>query len=306
MSPTKLWVGGYGPQKSAHGAGLEAFRRAVEEGTDGDFSVEVTWNIMDEGRPNTDLFELVEAGHMFLCYFSSSYLGGRVPELNVLETPFLFPDLDTAHRALDGALGEELTRAVRSVTGFELLGFWDNGFRHMTNRLHPIHRPEDCKGMTVRMQPNAVHEELIRSWGAIPVAVELSAAIQLIVRLDVDAQENPLANTVAYGVDQVHRHVTMTGHLYGARGLFAHRPTWEGIDPDLRRVVEAAIRKAIQVQRKAAAETETSLRARLESEGVEFVDLTDEERSAFVAASASAIARAHTGVPEELFELARS
>ncbi|MGH8951354.1 MAG: TRAP transporter substrate-binding protein [Acidimicrobiia bacterium] len=306
MSPTKLWIGGYGPEKSAHGDGLAAFRDEVETGTNGEVQVEVTWNIMDEGRPNTDLFELVEAGHMFLCYFSSSYLGDRVPELNVLETPFLFPDLATAHRALDGRLGESLADAIRSRTGFEALGFWDNGFRHMTNRLRPIHRPEDCQGMTVRMQPNAIHEELIRCWGAIPVAVELSAAIQLITRLDVDAQENPLANTVAYGVDQVHPFVTMTGHLYGARGLFAHRPTWEAFDPDLRSVVGMAIRGAIDVQRKAAAEMETSLRAKMEAGGIEFVDLTGEERAEFVETSAPAIERAHQGLPTELFELARS
>ncbi|MGH8872936.1 MAG: TRAP transporter substrate-binding protein [Acidimicrobiia bacterium] len=306
MSPKQLWVGGYGPQKSAHGEGLDTFRRIVETETNGEVKVEVTWNIMDEGRPNTDLFELVEAGHMFLCYFSSSYLGGRVPQLNVLETPFLFPDLATAHRAVDGRLGEELTRAVRSATGFEVLGFWDNGFRHLTNRLRPIRRPEDCKGMTVRLQPNPVHEELIRSWGALPVPVELSAAIQLIVRLDVDAQENPLANTVAYGVDQVHPYVTMTGHLYGARGLFAHRPTFESFDPDLRRVVEGATRTAIEVQRRSAAALEKSLRARMERGGVEFVDLTEEERLAFVEASVPAIARAHEAVPDELFELVRS
>ncbi|MGH8943610.1 MAG: TRAP transporter substrate-binding protein, partial [Acidimicrobiia bacterium] len=138
MSRRKLWIGGYGPRESAHGDGLDAFKTAVEGGTDGEVEVEVTWNIMDEGRPNTDLFDLVEAGEMFMCYFSSSYLGERVPELNVLETPFLFNDLATAHRALDGQLGHTLARAVRATTGFEVLGFWDNGFRHLTNRLRPI------------------------------------------------------------------------------------------------------------------------------------------------------------------------
>ncbi|MGH8915325.1 MAG: TRAP transporter substrate-binding protein [Acidimicrobiia bacterium] len=303
MSVSKLWIGGYGPQASAHGDGLETFRQAIESGTNGEVRVEVTWNIMDEGRPNTDLFELVEAGHMFMCYFSSSYLGGRVPELNVLETPFLFHDLESAHLALDGALGDSLRRAVRAKTGFEVLGFWDNGFRHLTNRLRPVHLPEDCRGMTVRLQPNAIHEELIRAWGAIPVAVELSEAIQLIARLDVDAQENPLANTVAYGVDQVHRHVTMSGHLYGARGLFAHRATWDSFDDDVRVLVSGAARAAIDVQRESAARLETGLRARLEAEGVEFVDLTAEERSAFVEASAPAIERAHQGVPEGLFAM---
>ena len=141
MSRRKLWIGGYGPRESAHGDGLDAFKRAVEDGTNGEVEVEVTWNIMDEGRPNTDLFDLVEAGEMFMCYFSSSYLGDRVPELNVLETPFLFTDLAAAHRALDGELGQALARAVRARTGFEVLGFWDNGFRHMTNRLRPIRAP---------------------------------------------------------------------------------------------------------------------------------------------------------------------
>jgi TRAP-type transport system periplasmic protein len=305
MSRKTLWIGGYGPRQSAHGDGLDAFKRAVEEGTEGSVVVDVTWNIMDDGRPNTDLFDLVEAGEMFMCYFSSSYLGDRVPELNVLETPFLFPDLAAAHRALDGELGGELAAAVRANTGFEVLGFWDNGFRHMTNRHQRIRTPADCRGMTVRLQPNAIHEELIRSWGAVPVAVELSAGIQMIASLEVDAQENPLANTVAYGVDRVHRHITMTGHLYGARGLFAHRPTWDDFDTDLRRVVSKAVRIAIEVQRRSAAEMESALRLRLENDGVEFVDLTDADRSVFIEASAPAIALAHGGLSEDLFVLAR-
>jgi len=145
----------------------------------------------------------------------------------------------------------------------------------------------------------------MRSWGAIPVAVELSAGIQLISSLEVDAQENPLANTVAYGVDLVHRHVTMTGHLYGARGLFSHRQTWEDIEPGLRDVVSKATRSAIDVQRRAAAAMESTLRARLEDDGVEFVDLTDVERSVFVEISAPAMALAHRDLSEDLFDLAR-
>ncbi|MGI9585965.1 MAG: TRAP transporter substrate-binding protein [Acidimicrobiia bacterium] len=303
MNPKTLWIGGYGPEQSAHGEGLAAFRRIVESETGGEVSVDITWNIMDEGRPNTDLFTLVERGDMFFCYFSSSYLGARVPELNVLETPFLFDSLDTAHSALDGDLGEALREATRSSTGFELLGFWDNGFRHLTNRLRPVQSPRDCEGMTVRMQPNRVHEELMRSWGAIPIAVELSEAIRLISELEVDAQENPLANSSAYGVDTVHRYVTMTGHLYGARGLFAHRATFEALPADLRVIVERAVVAAIAIQREAAADLEASLRLSMEAAGLEFIDLSANERAEFAHASAPAIALAHQGVPSHLFEM---
>lgn len=303
MSRQRLWIGGYGPEQSAHGAGLAAFRDHVIGASNGEIAVDVTWNVMSEGRPNTDLLELVETGQMFFCYFSSSYLGGRVNELNILETPFLFADLDSAHHSLDGKLGARLRAAVREQTGFEALGFWDNGFRHLTNRLRPIRAPEDCRGLSVRMQPNVIHEELIRCWGAIPVAVELSEAIQLIVSRSVDAQENPLANTVAYGVDKVHPHVTMTAHLYGARGLFANRRAYESLPDHSRETVDEGIRKAITVQRSAAMELEETLRHDLEVDGIEFVDLSEDARWLFREAAAPAIAMARASVAEDLFAL---
>jgi TRAP-type C4-dicarboxylate transport system substrate-binding protein len=306
MKPLNLTIGGYGPEKSAHGEGLATFRRVVERDSQGRIAINVIWNIMDLGRPNTDLFDLVASGEMFMCYFSSSYLGDRVPELNVLETPYLFRDLGSAHRALDGSLGRALTDAVRAGAGFELLGLWDNGFRHLTNRHGPVRSPSDLAGMTVRLQPNAVHEQLIRSWGAVPVAIDLKGGIEMISRLEVDAQENPLANTVAYGVDKLHRFVTMTGHLYGARGLFANLSTWDSLPADLRSIVASAAHQAVGHQRAAAEALEADLRVRLEREGTEFADLTAEENAVFLEASAPAIALAHDGLSKELFGLASS
>jgi TRAP-type transport system periplasmic protein len=300
MSPLSLSIGGYGPEKSSHGAGLAAFRDYVTAATDHHVVVDVVWDIMKQGRPNTDLLDLVERGAMFLCYFSTSYLGPRIDELNVLETPFLFPDLETAHRSLDGALGDRLRVAVRSRTGLEALGFWDNGFRHITNRLRSVHTPEDCRGMSVRVQPNPIHEELIRSWGAVPVAVELSQAIQLINSRSVDAQENPLANTVTYGVDKVHPFVTMTGHLYGARGLFANRQAYETLSDDVRLIVDDAARRAIAVQREAAGAEETKLRLGMEVDGIEFVDLSRHELRAFEEAAGPAIALARGSYSPDL------
>lgn len=87
--------------------------------------------------------------------------------------------------------------------------------------------------------------------------------------------------------------------------MFAHRPTWDDFGPDLRQVVSKAARAAIEVQRRAAGEMESALRSRLADDGVDFVDLTDEERSVFVETSEPAIALAHQGLPEDLFELAR-
>jgi C4-dicarboxylate-binding protein DctP len=287
---TKIAVGGYAPSESTHGRALAHFATELDRLTNGSVEVDIVWNVMDHGRPATDLFDMVEQGDLLWCYFSTSYLGDRVPELDALEQPFLFADLDEAHAALDGELGDGLTQAVEAQTGFTVLGYWDNGFRHLTNRLRPVRTPDDVQGMRVRLQPNRRHEQMITAWGGEPVAVELSVGIDMIKSGQVDAQENPLANTVAYGVDEVHRYVTMTGHLYGARGVFANRAAMRALPRDVSSAVITSVRSAVALQRAAAEAYENELRRRLEAKGLEFIDLTTEEKAAFRDASETATA----------------
>lgn len=290
-------VGGYAPRESTHSHAVAEFAENLSRQLDGLDAVDITWNILDQGRPASDLLSMVEAGDLTWCYFSSSYLGSRVPELNALEVPFLFADLDEAHAALDGEFGAWLTAATERRTPFEVLGYWDNGFRHFTNRLRAVRVPADVAGMTVRLQPNAIHEAMVAAWGGVPRPAELSEGIRLITQGEVDAQENPLANTVAYGVDEVHNHVTMTGHLYGARGLYANRAALASMPPEVADAVRAAAREAIVFQRKAAAAYESELRRRLAGRGIEFVDLTEAERTEFVETTAEVIERARSDQP---------
>lgn len=275
--------GGYAPPESTHGRALAHFVERMHDRLGDSTEVVILPNVMDLGRPATDLFTMVESGELTLCYFSTSYLGSRVPELDVLERPFLFSDLGEAHAALDGEFGAKLTAATERRTDFEVLGYWDNGFRHFTNRLRPVRSPADVAGMRVRLQPNKMHEAMVESWGGIPVAVELSEGVRLIQELAVDAQENPLGNSVAYGVDKVHNHVTMTGHLYGARGVYANRQMLADMPADIAEAIRASARDAIVYQRSIAADYESELRERLTAQGLEFIDLTPDEREAFIA-----------------------
>lgn len=304
MTVVSLPVGGYAPASSSHGAGLDRFRRAMTKGSGGRVEVPLEFNILDRNRPASDLLDLVETGEMFMCYFSTSYLGARVPALNVIELPYLFSDLDAAHGALDGTLGQRLAVEVEAATGFVMLGLWDNGFRHLSNRWGPLRSPTDCASLTIRLQPNPYHEAMVKGWGAIPVPVELSEGIRLITRDEVDAQENPLANLVAYGVEKFHRYVTMTGHLYGARGLFANARRFRSLDPDWQQLVRESAREAVSHQRQLAQAAEARLRSRLEADGVGFVDLTASERKAFVDASQPAWDLARAELPAPLLALA--
>lgn len=298
-------IAGYAPRDSTHGRALAEFAETLRTRSGGRIEAEILWNILDEGYPAATLLDMVERGELFVCYFSTSYLAERVPQLGLLDTPFLFDRLEEAHRALDGELGEALTAATEEATGFSVLGYWDNGFRHLTNRLHPVRTPDDCRGMRIRVQPNATHEAMIEAWGATPVAVDLGEAVELIATGEVDAQENPLANTAAYGVDRVHRFATMTAHLYGARGLYAHAATMRRLPTRDVELVHGAARAAIDFQRRLAAERETELRRRLTDAGMEFVDLSLTERERFVAAGRGVADGVRARVGRDLFDLAR-
>lgn len=296
-------VGGYAPADSSHSWALGVFADSVVRQTEGRIAVDTLGNILDRGRPAVALLEMVEAGELDMCYFSTSYLGGRVPELNVLETPFLFAGLHEAHAALDGEFGSALTTATEAATPFAVLGYWDNGFRHLTNRLHPVRAPDDLVGMRVRLQPNELHEAMVEAWGAVPVPVELSAGIRMIRDGEVDAQENPLANTVAYGVDAVHRHATMTAHLYGARGVYANAEWLDSLAESDRDVVAVAVAEAVAHQRASAFDKEIEYRELMAGRGVEFVDPTPAERALFTATVAGVVARARATYGAGLYDL---
>ena len=286
-------VGGYAPPGSPHSRAVDHFTKTLRALAD--HPVEVIYNVMDDGKPATALLDMVANGELTWCYFSTSYLGWQVSALNALEVPFLFTSLTEAHAALDGEFGAALSDATGSATPFEVLGYWDNGFRHFTNRLRDVRSPNDVAGMRVRLQPNPLHEALIRSWGGGPVPAELSEGLALITSGTVDAQENPLANTAAYGVD--HQHITMSGHLYGARGLYANRAQMQSFGSQLGNAVRQAATAAIRFQRIASAEYEQELRTRFEAEGRTIVDLTDSERAEFKTAAAEVIETATTHHP---------
>ena len=300
MSASVVRVGGYAPKDSVHSRAVDLFAQELSDRSNGELTAEIVYNVMDLGKPATALFDMLDAGELTWCYYSTSYLGAQVPELNALEVPFLFDTVDQAHAALDGSFGNALGDAVASKAGYEVLGFWDNGMRHLTNASRDIRTPQDCEDLSIRLQPNAIHEALAESWKMSPVPAELSAGIAMIKRGEVDAQENPLANTIAYGVE--HQHITLTSHLYGARGLFASPEEMNALGEGAA-VVRDAARAAIAYQREAASAYEAELRERLENEGRVVIDLTEAERQAFADLAEPVIKSARSDIDPNLAAL---
>jgi TRAP-type C4-dicarboxylate transport system substrate-binding protein len=291
----QICMGGYGPATTTHSRALKMIGDRIAAQFDKEVDIKYVWNVMDFGYKSEDVLWMSERGIMTVAYQSTSYLTNRVPELEFIDLPFLFESLEQARRAMDGALGAYMTRTIEErIPGYRILGYFENGYRHVSNRLRPIHTPGDMKGLKIRSLPSQMHARAYELMGAVPLVMDLRPAIEGLTSGEIDAQENPLANTVDYCVHKLHRYHTLTGHIYLSRGIYCNRAAFEGWPPALQNAMTKAVREAVLAQREMAVREEAIARKAIEEAGGGIVELTPAERALFVDAVKPLHAEART------------
>jgi tripartite ATP-independent transporter DctP family solute receptor len=305
-TPITIRMGGYGPASTGFSQALKLIGDRLTAQFEDRVSIKYVWNIMDFGYKAEEILWLVESGVLTLGYQSSSYLTDRVPELGFVDLPFLFESTAAARRAMDGALGARLAQAIESRVNYRVLGWFENGFRHISNRVRPIHMPADLKGLTIRVLPSQVQKRTFDLLGATPMIMDLTEAIAMIKNGEIDAQENPLTNTVTYGVHKFHRFHTLSNHFYISRPIFLHRPTYDSWPDDLRAAMQSAIEAAVAFQRDLHEREEDEAQKAIDAERGETVTLSADEHAAFVAAVQPLLHEARRFYGDDLFKLAGS
>jgi TRAP-type transport system periplasmic protein len=301
--PITIRMGGYGPPTTSFSRALKLIGETLEQKFGERVRVKYVWNIMDFGYRAEDILWLVEDGVLTLGYQSSSYLTDRVPELGFVDLPFLFERRDAARAAIDGALGRFLAERIERRVDYRILGYFENGFRHISNRLRRVRVPADLKGMRIRVLPSEVQARTFELLGAVAVRCDLTEAIAGIKAGTLDAQENPFANTVTYGVHKFHRFHTVTNHFYISRPIFLHRPSFEGWPAELQQAMREAVGRAVALQRELAIEEDRQARAAILAEGCEITELTAAEHGQFRAAVAPLLDEARGSYGREMFDL---
>lgn len=300
----QIRLGGYGPETTAFSRSLKYIGERLEAQFGDRVDVKYVFNIMDLGYRGEDILWLVESGLLTVGYQSSSYLTDRVSQLGFVDLPFLFESNEQARSAIDGALGKYLTGEIEAECNYRILGYFENGFRHISNRLRPVRVPADLSGMKIRVLPSDVQAKTFALLGADPQRMDLTEAIAGVVDGSLDAQENPLANTVTYGVHKHHKYHTLSNHFYISRPIFAHRESVDAWPEDLRRAMYEITKDAIEFQRKLSEQEAETSYAAIEAEGGELIALSPEDRIAFVAAVEHQIADGRDVYGDEVFKLA--
>src|SRR5215831_14436535 len=281
MNPIQIRMGGYGPATTCFSRALQFIGDRLTAKFGSDVDVKYVWNIMDFGYRADDILWLVESGVLTLGYQSSSYLTDRIPELGLVDLPFLFADNAAARSAIDGALGEFLTQKIEQATNFRILGYFENGFRHVSNRLRPVRTPADLAGMRIRVLPSKVQARTFELLGAVPLRWDLTEAIAAIKAGTIDAQENPFANTVTYGVHKFHHFHSVTNHFYISRPIFLYRNAFDAWPQDLQDAMREAVTAAVAFQRGLAIEEDHEARAAILAAGCEITALTPDQHVLF-------------------------
>ena len=281
MDKIRMRFGGYQGSKSVHTAGAKAFGAKLLETHSSTVNFELQESVQDLGYKARDLPTLVESGELDFCYISSVRFADAVPEISIFELPYLIKDRASLFNALDGELGRFLGARLEAETPLKVLGFWDNGFRHISNSVRPIRTPEDCQGMAIRTQMSTLHGDTFRAFGFNPTGTDINDFLDTIETDRFQAQDNPLTNTYIFDIHKHHRYITLSGHFFGLSLLLCKRDVFESWPADLQAAVIEAAKTATAHQRHLASEQEEFILSEFRANGNEVAILQPAEREAF-------------------------
>lgn len=295
-------VGYIGSESHPTMQAMKTFGDNVAKGSEGKIKVELYPNAQLGG--DRELCEGVQMGTIQMAIPSTSALAGFDKRIQVLDLPYLFTTREAAFEAVDGELGVKLNELL-AKKGFYVLGYLENGFRHVTNSKQPITKPEDLKGLKIRTMENPMHLAFFKELGANPTPMSWGELYTALQQGTVDAQENPYAMIDDGKFYEVQKYVSETGHVFSYEILIANKKFMEKLPDDLRALVIDEAQKAIATQRAAMKTEEANFKAKVIKGGLTANELTPEQKKPFVEKTKVVYVQFEGELGKEIMDIAR-
>lgn len=216
----------------------------------------------------------VRGGTIDLEMSSSSNFTGLVPQLNVIDIPFIFQNREHAYSVLDGEIGQGLMNELEAQ-GLKGLAFWEVGFRGFTNSKHPVTKPDDIKGLKVRTNQNPMYIQSFKILGANPVPMPLAELYTALETKAVDAQEHPIGIVWSSKLYEVQKYFSFTNHGYTPLLVVMNKAKFDSLPAEQQKALLEAAREAGQYQRQLNLDNEQGIIEKMKKAGIEFVDNLD-------------------------------
>ena len=294
-----LRVAGYQGPSSILTQGLACL---VETLKSNGWKSDIDWipNVTDHQEKAANLFASIENGSRHIGYMASGYLSAKVPELEVLELPFTVDNRETALAALDYSAGEILGQAVHQKTEFHILGFWDNGFRHLSNAARPIQHPNDAVGLKIRTLDSTLYRATLDAIGFKALTSDVKDLVSWIAEDIVQAQENPLTNYMGFELWKHHPYVSLTHHFFGVLLLVCPLAWYDMLNQEERELLAHAVTTSTALQRQLAAEQDAITLARMQEMGVKVLSKDALDLKAFYKCVELVSLNARAQIPKDL------
>ncbi len=226
-----------------------------------------------------DLMQKLKLGTVHLS-MPSSIMSSIAPEAGLFDMPFLVKDRAHLNRIEHSVFWPMIHPAIEAK-GYKVIGFWENGIRHITNNVKPINTPADLEGLKIRTPKSTWRVKMFSAWGANPTPMSFSEVFVGLQTGVIDGQENPYTNIAGAKLNEVQKYLSVTGHVYTPSYLTTGAGQWEKLPADVREILEATARNVQGWMYATGTMDEMALRDKL----AESMDVNVADRAAFVEAS---------------------
>ncbi|MFG6497052.1 TRAP transporter substrate-binding protein [Fictibacillus sp. UD] len=241
------------------------FKEKVEERSNGNMKV----TIYDNGQLGKDatVLDALKSGSIEMS-IPSSVLTTKAPEFGVFDIPFLFDDRSKVETIANGDIWNKDLKSLLPEHGLVGLGFWENGYRQITNNTRPINTPEDLEGIKLRVPDSAIRVAMFKELGANPTPMDLNEVFTALQQGVVDGQENPLSTTNGVKLQQVQKYLSMTNHVYTPVYLVSSKKWYDKLSKEDQELLTKAADEVGNEIRKKGEDIDEKLIKQFEEEGV--------------------------------------
>jgi len=287
--------------------GVDAFAEYVKEKTGG--RIQIATFPMGQLGSERSMASQVQSGSLEIAAITTAVLQNFVPQVAVLDMPFIFPNRKAAYATLDDPEVQERLFSYLPKKGFVGIGWSENEIRDFTNTKRPVRAPEDIKGLKVRVMNSPAYLDTFEQLGASSVGIPFPEVYNALETGVIDAQENPLLTSVLMKFTEVAKNVTKTQHALTECIIIVNADYWNGLSPDDQQIFRDAAKLAIQTNREVNAalheklpKSGQSIAAYCKEKGIDVIELTPAEREKFREAMVPVWNKYRPLIGEDLFD----
>jgi tripartite ATP-independent transporter DctP family solute receptor len=258
------------------GQSVQKFADIVKEKSGGKLNV----RLFAGGAVGNDvtMISALQGGTLEMTVPDTSTLVGisGLKDFGLINLPFLFGKSEEADAVLDGPFGQRLM-AKLPEKGLIGLGFWENGFRHVTNSRRPITKAEEFSGLKLRVIQNPLFIETFQALGAAAQPMPFPEVYTALEQRVVDGQENPLATILASKFYEVQKNAVLSNHIYSVWAFLMSKRFWDRLSPDEQRIIREAAAETQGFERKTIRDFDAKALEELKAKGMQVTTLPEAE-----------------------------